>query len=65
MKSPSIPPPQNTPRNLALFGVGMTIAVSVPSTLSDVEDPTMRVLLHLGALVVIFTMGYLMDRRHR
>lgn len=62
---PSIPPPQGTARNVALFGVGMAIAVTLPSTISEVEDATMRVLLQLGALVVVFTMGYLIDRRHR
>jgi hypothetical protein len=62
---PSIPPPQGTARNMALFGVGMAIAVTLPSTISEVDDATMRVFLQLGALVVVFTMGYLTDRRHR
>jgi len=65
MKGPSIPPPQGTTRNVALFGAGLAIAVSLPSTISEVEDATVRVLLQLGAVIVVFTMGYLTDRRHR
>jgi hypothetical protein len=50
---------------MALFGVGITIAVTLPTTISQVEDATMRVLLTLGAIVVVFAVGYLTDRKHR
>ena len=62
---PSIPPPQGTTRNMALFGVGLAIAVTLPRTISQVEDPTMRVFLQLGAVVVVFAVGYLTDSRSK
>ena len=49
---------------MALFGVGIAIAVTLPSTIAQVGDATTRVLLQLGAVVVVFVVGYLTDRRH-
>lgn len=70
--SPSTPP-ERTPgtpvppsggsslasRNAVLLGTGAMLAAAVPPTIQQVEDPTMRTLLSLLAIIVVFVLGYL------
>ncbi len=45
-----------------LLGLGGAIAIGLPSTISDIENPAIRAGVQLVALIVVFGLGYLMQR---
>ena len=45
--------------NTALVGVGMVLATAVPISVQSIEDATMRTLILLLSLIVVFGVGYL------
>lgn len=47
-------------RNGILFGMGAAVAVTVPPSINSIADPTIRSLVALLAIVVVFGLGYLM-----
>jgi hypothetical protein len=44
-------------RDTILYGLGGTIALSIPPTITAIEDPTKRAVVALVALVVVFGLG--------
>lgn len=57
----SAPPPSATTmsRNTILMGAGAAVALTVPPSIQAVENPVVRTVLSLVALVVVFGLGYL------
>lgn len=60
-RSSSVPPPSATSmsRNTILMGAGAAVAITVPPSIQAVENPVVRTILSLVALVVVFGLGYL------
>lgn len=40
-----------------LYGLGGTIAVSIPTTIVSIEDPFKRAIISLSALLAVFGLG--------
>lgn len=53
-------PRASSGRNAALLGVAITLAVSVPTTIEKIPDPTARSLVTLLAILLVLGAGYLM-----
>jgi len=45
------------------MGLGGAVALTVPPTIQSIQDPTVRALLSLLALVVVFGLGYFVTPR--
>jgi hypothetical protein len=52
-------------RNAGLTICALAIATQIPTTLAEVKDPTIRVLLEVGAIIAVFVMGYFTTRKNR
>jgi len=62
----SIPPSlRPNGRNTLLIALGGAVAVGVPSTINAIQSPTVRAVIELAALVVIFGLGVLVERPSR
>jgi len=46
-----------------MMGVALAIAVTIPTTINSVPDPTLRAILSFVGLIVIFVVGYRMTPR--
>lgn len=61
------PPPSSAPppsgfvqnRNAILMSLGGAVAVGIPVSIHEIENPLTRALVSLVALVVVFGLGYL------
>lgn len=52
-------------RNAGLTICALAIATQIPTTLGQVKDPIIRVLLEVGAIIAVFVLGYLTTRKDR
>lgn len=52
-------------RNAALTVCAIAIATQIPATLSQITDPMLRGLSQLGAVIIVFVLGYFTTREPR
>jgi hypothetical protein len=58
MTEPSPPSKKSWDRkDMILYGLGGTIALSIPPTITSIEDPVQRAGVALVSLVVVFGLG--------
>jgi hypothetical protein len=50
-------------RNAGLTICALAIATQIPTTLAQVKDPMIRAFLEMGAIIIVFALGYFTTRK--